>query len=72
MVFTDQGFAMSNYNTRKHAEMILAGLGVAEVLATFYTIYPPVAIALTPLGIYCLLIVYWDDMKRKDNGKPNA
>ncbi|GET44582.1 hypothetical protein [Microseira wollei] len=63
---------MSNYNTRKQAEMILAGLGVAEVLATFYTIYPPVAIALIPLAIYCLLIVYWDDTKRKDNGKPHA
>lgn len=58
---------MSNYNTRKHAEMILAGLGVAEVLASFYTIYPPVAIALTPLAIYCLLIVYRDDTKPKDN-----
>ncbi|MEH2392675.1 MAG: hypothetical protein V7K21_13815 [Nostoc sp.] len=48
---------------RKQAEFLLTVLGVAEVVATFYTIYPPmamsttgVAAALTPVAIYCLVI----------------
>ena len=56
---------------RKEAEFILMVLGVAEVVATFYTIYPPVAIALTPLAIYCLVIIYISDAKNSKN-KPNA
>ncbi|MEH2237989.1 hypothetical protein [Nostoc sp.] len=56
---------------RKQAEFILTVLGVAEVVATFYTIYPPVAIALTPLAIYCLIIIYNNDAKNSKN-KPNA
>ena len=56
---------------RKQAEFILTVLGVAEVVATFYTIYPPVAIALTPLAIYCLVIIYINDAKNSKN-KPNA
>ena len=56
---------------RKQAEFILTVLGVAEVVATFYTIYPPVAIALTPVAIYCLVIIYINDAKNSKN-KPNA
>lgn len=56
---------------RKQAEFILTVLGVAEVVVTFYTIYPPVAIALTPVAIYCLVIIYISDAKNSKN-KPNA
>ncbi|WP_335133841.1 hypothetical protein [Nostoc sp.] len=56
---------------RTQAEFILTVLGVTEVVATFYTIYPPVAIALTPLAIYCLVIIYINDAKNSKN-KPNA
>ncbi|OUL29895.1 hypothetical protein BV372_22665 [Nostoc sp. T09] len=56
---------------RKDAEFVLDVLSAAEVVATFWTLYPPVGIAMIPVAVYCLAIIYIDDMKkRKDNIKP--
>lgn len=48
---------------RKDAEFVLNVLGAVEVVATFWTIYPPVGIAMIPVSIYCLAVIYIDNLK---------
>ncbi|GEM_PF-1741489 len=43
---------------RKHSDLLLEVLATASTLFSFYTCNPIVAIAATPLAIYCLVEKY--------------
>lgn len=51
---------------RKNSERLLKAIEVAGVLVSLYTVNPPVAIAITPLVIHCLISISRDEDKKEE------
>ena len=57
---------------RQHSERILKAIEVATVLSSIYSWNPPLAIAITPLAIHCLINIYREeDRKNHDQDRSN-